>query len=49
MTHNADLVLCARHRDRLVGVARSVTDFAYCRYPSGLAPDDAGFTLRRSP
>ncbi len=40
MVENADLIVTARDGDgRLVGVARSVTDFAYCCYLSDLAVD----------
>jgi len=40
MVDNADLVVCAwDETGRLVGVARSVTDFAYCCYLSDLAVD----------
>ena len=40
MVENADLVISARDGEgRLVGVARSVTDFAYCCYLSDLAVD----------
>ncbi len=40
MVENADLVVTARDSDgRLIGVARSVTDFAYCCYLSDLAVD----------
>jgi len=40
MVENADLVVTARDDDgRLIGVARSVTDFAYCCYLSDLAVD----------
>ena len=40
MVDNANLVVTARDGDgRLVGVARSVTDFAYCCYLSDLAVD----------
>jgi len=40
MLKQAGLVVCARDGDgRLVGVARSVTDFAYCCYLSDLAVD----------
>jgi len=40
MVENADLTVTARDVDgRLVGVARSVTDFAYCCYLSDLAVD----------
>ena len=39
MLRNADLVVTARDAGGLVGVARSVTDFAYCCYLSDLAVD----------
>ena len=40
MVDNADLTITARDGDgRIVGVARSVTDFAYCCYLSDLAVD----------
>ena len=40
MVDNADLTTTARDSDgRLIGVARSVTDFAYCCYLSDLAVD----------
>ncbi|NQU62320.1 MAG: GNAT family N-acetyltransferase [Rhodospirillales bacterium] len=40
MVDNADLAVTARDEDgRLVGIARSVTDFAYCCYLSDLAVD----------
>ena len=40
MVENADLVISARDGGgRLVGAARSVTDFAYCCYLSDLAVD----------
>lgn len=43
MLRNASLIVTARTGDanRLVGVARSVTDFAYCCYLSDLAVDRA--------
>lgn len=41
MLRNASLVLTARIEGRLVGVARSITDFAYCTYLSDLAVDQA--------
>lgn len=42
MVENANLIVCARDADgKLVGVARSVTDFAYCCYLSDLAVDRA--------
>ena len=37
MLENADLTVCARVGGRLVGMARSITDFAYCCYLSDLA------------
>ncbi len=40
LVENADLVVTARDGDRrLIGVARSLTDFAYCCYLSDLAVD----------
>ena len=40
MVDNADLIVTARDQGgRLVGIARSVTDFAYCCYLSDLAVD----------
>ena len=41
MLRNADLILTARIEGRLVGVARAITDFAYCCYLSDLAIDEA--------
>ena len=43
MLENSNLIIVAREQDtrRLVGVARSVTDFAYCCYLSDLAVDRA--------
>jgi len=40
MLRNADLILTARIEGRLVGVARAITDFAYCCYLSDLAVDE---------
>lgn len=40
MIKNADLIITARDKNKLVGVARSITDFAYCTYLSDLAVDD---------
>jgi predicted N-acetyltransferase YhbS len=37
MLRNANLVLCARVSERLVGIARSVSDFCYATYLSDLA------------
>lgn len=39
MLDHADLLLTAWDGERLVGVARSVTDFGYCCYLSDLAVD----------
>ncbi len=41
MLRNADLIITARDGERLVGVSRAVTDFAYCCYLSDLAVDAA--------
>jgi GNAT superfamily N-acetyltransferase len=37
MLQHADLTISAWDRDRLVGIARSLTDFAYCCYLADLA------------
>jgi predicted N-acetyltransferase YhbS len=39
MLRNADVIVTARDGGRLVGVARAVTDFAFCCYLSDLAVD----------
>lgn len=41
MLKHADVLCTAWDGDKLVGVARSVTDFAYCCYLSDLAVDEA--------
>jgi len=41
MLRNADIVVTARDLGRLVGISRSITDFAYCCYLSDLAVDGA--------
>lgn len=41
MLRNADLIVTATIEGRLVGVARSMTDFVYCCYLSDLAVDRA--------
>lgn len=41
MLLEADLIVTARDGERLVGVSRAVTDFAYCCYLSDLAVDVA--------
>ena len=40
MLYHADLLVTAWDGELLVGVARSVTDFAYCCYLSDLAVDE---------
>jgi predicted N-acetyltransferase YhbS len=39
MCNNANLIVTARVDGKLVGVARSITDFVYCTYLSDLAVD----------
>jgi len=39
MCENANLIITARIDGKLIGIARSVTDFAYCIYLSDLAVD----------
>jgi predicted N-acetyltransferase YhbS len=41
MLEHADVLCTAWDGDKLVGVARSVTDFAFCCYLSDLAVDEA--------
>ena len=41
MLQNADLLISAWDDDRLVGIVRAVTDYAYCCYLSDLAVDEA--------
>jgi predicted N-acetyltransferase YhbS len=41
MLRHADIVVTARDGDRLVGISRAITDFAYCCYLSDLAVDVA--------
>ena len=41
MLANADVIITARMDKLLVGVSRSITDFAYCTYLSDLAVDEA--------
>jgi len=41
MLQNANLVVSAWEGDVLVGIARSITDFAYCTYLSDLAVRDS--------
>lgn len=40
MLARADVIVTARSEGRLVGVARSLTDFCYCTYLSDLAVDE---------
>jgi GNAT superfamily N-acetyltransferase len=37
MCNHANLIITARHNGKLVGIARSLTDFAFCTYVSDLA------------
>jgi len=39
MLAHANLIICARDGDKLVGIARALTDFSYCCYLSDLAVD----------
>ena len=39
MLRHADVIVTARDGQRLVGVSRAITDFAYCCYLSDLAVD----------
>lgn len=39
MIEKADIVITARAEDKVVGVARAITDFNYCCYLSDLAID----------
>lgn len=41
MLDNADIVVTARDGDRLVGIARALTDYSFCTYLSDLAVDQA--------
>ncbi len=41
MLEHADLLITAWDGDLLVGVARTLTDFAYCAYLADLAVDEA--------
>ena len=40
MVENSNLIITARHEGKLIGVARSLTDFVYCTYLSDLAVDE---------
>jgi predicted N-acetyltransferase YhbS len=41
MIAHADIMLCARDGEKLVGISRALTDFSYCCYLSDLAVDTA--------
>lgn len=41
MLRQADIIITARDEERLVGVSRAISDFAYCCYLSDLAVDVA--------
>ena len=41
MVAEADIIITARSEGKLVGVSRSISDFAYCTYLSDLAVDAA--------
>lgn len=40
MIAHANLIVCARDGERLVGIARALTDFSYCCYLSDLAVEE---------
>ncbi len=40
MISNANLIITARHDNKLVGIARSVTDYSFCCFLSDLAVDN---------
>lgn len=40
MCRNANIIMTARDGEKLVGVARSLTDYAFCTYLSDLAVDE---------
>jgi len=40
MLEHGNLIITARHNGKLIGVARSLTDFVYCTYLSDLAIDE---------
>ena len=40
MLRHANLTIAARENNKLIGVARSITDFAFCTYLSDLAVDE---------
>jgi predicted N-acetyltransferase YhbS len=40
MLKNADIIVIATENEKIIGVARSITDFNYCCYLSDLAVDE---------
>ncbi len=40
MLENADIIVIATENEKIIGVARSITDFNYCCYLSDLAVDE---------
>ena len=40
MLQHGNLIITARHNGKLIGVSRSLTDFAFCTYLSDLAVDE---------
>ncbi|OMF21480.1 GNAT family N-acetyltransferase [Paenibacillus sp. FSL H8-0548] len=40
MIDHADIIISAWDEDKLVGIARAITDYVYCCYLSDLAVDD---------
>lgn len=41
MLEHGNLIISARNNGKLIGVARALTDFAYCTYLSDLAVDES--------
>lgn len=41
MLEHGNLIITARSNDKLIGVARSLTDFSFCTYLSDLAVDES--------
>lgn len=41
MIEHGNLIVTARHEGKLIGIARSLTDFNFCTYLSDLAVDEA--------
>ena len=41
MLRHADIIITARDGGKLIGIARAITDYAYCCYLSDLAVDQA--------